>query len=87
MQNGSDKMEEKTAVEFRLINTEEMPPIVITHNERDEPKVVLNTYHRTWISLHRKTIAGIVVNLQEKMDTILDGLLREQRSFEKMDDD
>ena len=27
-------------VEFRVINTSEMPPIVISQNENDEPKVV-----------------------------------------------
>lgn len=77
--------ENKVNVEFRIINTEEMPPIVITQNENDEPKVVLNTFHRTWISLHRKVIAGIIENLQIKMDAILDGLLREQRQFERED--
>ena len=30
---------EKEKVEFRIINTAEMPPIVISQNENDEPKV------------------------------------------------
>ena len=72
-------------VEFRIINTAEMPPIVISQNENDEPKVVVNTYHRIWISLNRQLIAGIIENMQEKMDMILTGYLKEQREFEKED--
>jgi len=74
-----------TNVEFRVVNTEELPPIVISQNENDEPKVVLNTYHRIWLSLNRKLIAGIVDNLPEKMDMLLTGYLQEQRQFEKED--
>ena len=72
-------------VEFRIIDTSEMPPIVITQNENDEPKVVINTYHKLWISLNRRTIAGIIEALQEKMDMILTGFLKEQYEFEKDD--
>ena len=35
-------MIEEVNVEFRLVNDPEMPPIVITMNEDDKPKVVLN---------------------------------------------
>lgn len=76
---------EKEKVEFRIINTAEMPPIVISQNENDEPKVVINTYHKLWISLNRRLIAGILENMQEKMDMILTGYLKEQRQFEKED--
>tara|TARA_Y100000816_G_C26082660_1_gene570861 strand:+ start:766 stop:1023 length:258 start_codon:yes stop_codon:yes gene_type:complete len=69
-------------IEFRIINTAEMPPIIITQDDKDNPKVVINSYHKIWIGLHRKTIAGIVVSMQEKMDMILDGFLKEQRKFE-----
>ena len=72
-------------VEFRLIDDEELPPLVISMNEQDEPKVVINTHHRIWISLHRRTIAGVIESLQEKMDEILTGFLREQRANENMD--
>jgi hypothetical protein len=47
--------------------------------------VIINTYHRIWISLNRKLIAGIFDALPEKVDYILDGYLREQRQYEKMD--
>jgi hypothetical protein len=54
-------------------------------NENDEPKMVLNMYHRIWISLHRKTIAGIINVFPEKIDEILDAFLGEQRANEKME--
>mgnify|MGYP001199209936 CR=1 FL=1 len=54
-------------------------------DEDDEPKVVINTHHRLWISLNRRVIAGIVDNLQEKMDMILTSYLEESYAFEKQD--
>ena len=79
--------EKKKPVEFRIVDDEELPPIVITMNANDEPKVVINRYHRIWIMLNRKLIAGIGVNLPEKMDQILGAYLTEQRNYEKMDRD
>ena len=75
----------KQNVEFRIINTPQLPPIVISQNEEDQPKVVVNTYHKIWISLNRKGIACILENMQEKMDDILTAYLLEQRTFEKED--
>ncbi|BCV03207.1 MAG: hypothetical protein CM15mV62_820 [uncultured marine virus] len=75
----------KTEVEFRIVDTPELPPIVISENENNQPKVVINTYHRLWISLNRRIIAGIIDNLQEKMDMILTGYLQEQYNFELED--
>jgi hypothetical protein len=74
-----------TEVEFRVIQDNTMPPIIISYDEDDRPKVVLNTYHKLWISLNRRVIAGIMENLQEKMDMILTSYLSEQRAFEKQD--
>lgn len=72
-------------VEFRIIDAEDMPPMVISQNEKDEPKVVINTYHRLWISLNRRLIAGIIDALPEKLDMILTAYLEQQRAFERMD--
>ena len=72
-------------VEFRIIDAEDMPPMVISQNEKDEPKVVINTYHRLWLSLNRRLIVGIIDALPEKLDMILTSYLKEQRNFEKMD--
>lgn len=78
-------LERKPNVEFRIIDTEEMPPIVITQNENDQPKVVINMYHKLWVSVNRRIIVGIVEALQEKLDDILTGYLKEQYNFEKED--
>jgi|TARA_R100001460_G_scaffold18666_5_gene39494 hypothetical protein len=74
-----------TNVEFRIVDSPDLPPLVISQNEDDEPKVVINTHHRLWISLNRRVIAGIVDNLQEKMDMILTSYLEESYAFEKQD--
>ena len=78
-------IKEETNVEFRLVNDDEMPPIVITMNENDDPKVVLNSEHRIWLSLHRKTIGGCAEALFEKIDELLTAHLKEQRSYEQLD--
>ena len=74
-----------TEIEFRLVNDEEMPPCVITMNEHDQPKVVLNAQHKIWLCLHRKTIAGSAEALFEKIDQMLTGHLSELRTNERMD--
>ena len=78
--NGSDIM--KRQVEFNVVSDLELPPMVISMNEDDEPKVMLNTQHKIWLSLNRRLILGIFEALPEKLDMILDGYLREQRMFE-----
>ena len=75
----------KPNVEFRIIDASDMPPLIISQNENDEPKVVVNTYHRLWLSLNRRLIAGIIDSLPEKLDMILTSYLKEQRELEKMD--
>tara|TARA_R100000734_G_scaffold9133_1_gene7003 strand:- start:21 stop:263 length:243 start_codon:yes stop_codon:yes gene_type:complete len=79
------KMRNETNVEFRLVNDEEMPPIVITMNDSDSPKVVLNADHKIWLALHRKTIGGCAEALYEKIDELLTAHLQEQRAYERMD--
>ena len=78
-------MRNETYVEFRLVNDEEMPPIVITMNDNDSPKVVLNADHKIWLALHRKTIGGCAEALYEKIDELLTAHLQEQRAYERMD--
>jgi len=72
----------KKQVEFNVVSDLELPPMVISMNENDEPKVMLNTQHKIWLSLNRRLILGIFEALPEKLDMILDGYLREQRIFE-----
>ena len=77
----------KRQVEFNIVNDLELPPMVISMNDDDEPKVMLNTQHKIWLSLNRRLILGIFEALPEKLDMILDGYLREQRLFEIDDND
>ena len=77
----------KRTVEFRIIDDADMPPIVITMNEENEPKVILNQYHKIWLSLNRKIIGGCADELFEKINIILTGYLVEQYAFEKQDRD
>ena len=77
----------KRTVEFRIIDDADMPPIVITMNEENEPKVILNQYHKIWLSLNRKIIGGCAEELFEKINIILTGYLVEQYAFEKQDRD
>jgi len=71
-------------VEFRMINDEELPPIIIKHDE-DEllPVVVLNVHHKIWLGLQRKTIPGICESLAEKLNDLCDGVLMEQINMEE----
>ena len=72
----------KKNVEFKIVQDIELPPLVISMDEYDTPKVVLNTQHKIWLSLNRRLILGIFEALPEKLDMILDGYLREQRMYE-----
>ena len=49
----------KKQVEFNVVRDLELPPMVISMNENDEPKVMLNTQHKIWLSLNRRLILGI----------------------------
>ena len=66
MNIGNRTEEKEKKVEIRMVDDRELPPIVITMTEQDEPKVIVNTYHRIWIGLNRRIIAGIIDNLQER---------------------
>ena len=74
-------------VDFVIVNDEEKPPLMLTPNDDDEVKVVLNAAHRTWLSLHRKTIGGLGEPLFDKIDFLLQTWLEERRAYERMDDE
>lgn len=80
-------MEPSKRVEFRLIDDDEMPPLIVKRNEESlDPVIVINTHHRIWLSLHRTLIPGIAKSLSEKLNNLCDGYLREQIAFEDMGD-
>jgi len=72
-------------IEFRIIDDEALPPMIINKDENDLPKVILNNHHRIWLCLNRATIAGIFDVLPKKITEILDAFLREQYQYEIMD--
>jgi|TARA_R100000329_G_scaffold151252_1_gene146627 hypothetical protein len=72
-------------IEFRLIEEEDMPPIVITIGENLEPKVVLNAHHRIWMGWKRKMIGGVAKSLYDKIDELLDSYLADQYQLQEMD--
>tara|TARA_R110000737_G_scaffold338877_1_gene360311 strand:- start:55 stop:318 length:264 start_codon:yes stop_codon:yes gene_type:complete len=76
------QMKEKKEVEFRLIDSNDMPPVVIKKNENDNTCViVLNQAHTIWLSLQRSTIPGIVQSLAGKLNQMCDGYLEEQLAW------
>ena len=72
-------------VEYRIIDDEQLPPIVITMDETDEVKLIINVYHKVWLMLNRKTIGGVTEGLFEKINTVLDAHLLEQRQYELLE--
>ena len=74
----------RKTVEFRMVNDEELPPVIIKHDEGDlVPIVVLNLQHKIWLGLQRKTIPGICESLAEKLNDLCDGVLIEQIQMEE----
>ena len=74
----------RKTMEFRLVNDEELPPVIIKHDEDDlTPIVVLNLYHKVWLGLQRKTIPGICESLADKLNELCDGVLIEQLNMEE----
>ena len=78
-------MMEGQQVEFRLVHDDELPPIVITMNDVDDVKCVINANHQIWLMLHRKKIAGSAEALFGKLDSMLTAFLTEQSNNEVME--
>lgn len=72
-------------VEFRIIDDEELPAVIIKENASGNPEILINNYHRLWLCLQRGTIAGIFEVFPKKLTDMLDAYLREQYQYEVMD--
>ena len=81
------KMKQKKEIEFRLIDNEDLPPIVITIGENNEPKVILNSHYKIWMGWKRKMIGGVAKSLYEKIDELLDAYLADQYAFIQMEEE
>ena len=75
----------KVEIELRIVRDEELPPIVITMDDNDDIKVMINENHKTWLAIHRKSIGGLSPLLYEKIDEILLATLKEARIFERLE--
>lgn len=78
-------MKQEKNVEFRLVDDGQLPPIMITMGDNDSVKVVMNSQHKIWMALHRKTIGGCAEALFEKINDLLYGHLLEIRRDELLD--
>ena len=72
-------------VEFRIVEDEELPAIIIKRDGGIAPVIVINTYHKVWLSLQRSTIPGITQSLAEKLNQLCDGYLEQQLAYEEND--
>ena len=80
-----NEMNNENNVEFRLVHDDELPPLVITMNDVDDVKCVINANNQIWLMLHRKKIAGSAEALFGKIDDMLTAFLTEQRNNEVME--
>ena len=72
-------------VEFRLIDDEELPPMVIKQSDEGfKPVIVINQAHNVWLSLQRSAIPGITQSLADKLNAMCDAYLEEQLMNEEM---
>ena len=72
-------------IEFRLIDNEDLPPIVITVGDDNEPKVIINSHFKIWMGWKRKMIGGVAKSLYDKIDELLDAYLADQYTLQEMD--
>ena len=72
-------------ITFALVNDDDMPPIVITMDDNDLPKIIINRKYSMWLSLYRKCIGGCTESLYGKIDELLTSHLTEQRMYERME--
>ena len=75
----------KMEIEFRVIDDEQLPPVIIKKGENDSPQILINNYHKIWLCLNRGLINGIFEVFPKKVTEILDAYLREQYQYEIMD--
>jgi len=72
-------MKENTKrIEYRIVNEDDLPPLVISPDGTTGIKVILNEAHTIWLSLHRNTIPAIAQQLQEKLTQFCDSYLTDR---------
>lgn len=74
-------MKESKQIQFKIVNDDSLPPMMITKDGAIGITVVLNQHHVIWLGLHRNTIPGIAQNIQSKLTEMCDGFLTEQLMY------
>ena len=74
-------------IEFRIVNDEEVPPLVITMDENDTPKVVINQHHAIWLMVNRNVIPSCAAEIAEEIYKLLAAHLAEMSANELMEYD
>jgi len=74
-------------IEFRLVNDEDVPPLVITMDEKDMPKIVINRYYAIWLMMNRNIIPSSAQAIADEIYKLLDAHLVEMRADELMDNE
>jgi hypothetical protein len=74
-------------IEFRLVNDEDVPPLVVTMDEHDMPKIVINRHHAIWLMINRNVIPSCAQEIADEIYKLLDSHLIEMRANELMDDE
>jgi hypothetical protein len=72
-------------VEFRIVNDEDVPPLVITMTEEDMPKIVINRHHSIWLMINRNVIPSSAQAIADEIYKLLDAHLQDMRADELME--
>ena len=75
--------EMRKEIEIRIVDDDELPPIIIKCGDDKQPVVILNSKYTIWLSLMRNTIPGITSSMHSKLNDICDAYLTEQQFYQE----
>jgi len=81
--NRMNEEEMRNEIEIRIVDDDELPPIIIKCGDDKQPIVILNSKYTIWLSLMRNTIPGITSSMHEKLNEICSAYLSEQLYFQE----
>jgi hypothetical protein len=74
-------------IEYKIVDDEGLPPIVLTSNDDGGLSVVINHYHKIWLAINRNIIPSIMESFSTKLQEITDGVLQELYVIEEWDNE
>ena len=72
-------------IEFRLVNDEDVPPLVFTMDDNDRPKIIINRHYAIWLMVNRNIIPSSANAIADEIYNLLDAHLAEMRANELME--